>query len=44
MDSMQLLSGDEAELVEEGCQGDWETKDGRSLGAEAMTQGRGGAG
>ena len=26
MDSRQLLSVDEAELVEEGCQDDWKTK------------------
>ena len=31
MDSMKLLSVDESELVEEGCQGDWKTKAWRSL-------------
>ena len=31
MDSMQLLSVDAAELVEEGCQDDWKTKVWRSL-------------
>ena len=31
MDSRQLLSVDEAELVEEGCQDDWKTKVWRSL-------------
>ena len=31
MDSMKLLSGDEAEMVEEGCQDDWKTKVWRSF-------------
>ena len=38
MDSKKLLSGDEAELVAEGCQDGGKTKGGRSRGTEARTQ------